>query len=325
MAEGHTGELGALRYQDLAGLMRGAMAHHGERLAAVRRDLTGAPGHLSDRDRSLIAGMLRRLADDAIAAVAAALRTNSDPAAMVLAERLAGIERARVHAALSAAGVLYADALLEAALARVAEARIEGAARRPPRNDYVVLRSRRLDEYGNPRIPLTELPREIAQSLLWSAAAAIRVALVQGDDTQPGDDVLERAAARTVQVEGPFDGTAVVETVRRIAPAHIDAAVHDSDPMVCAALIANAAQLSLAQVRRVLYGADALPLAVLGRHVGMTRLGFAALAQFVGAAPEALPAFDRTAAGEAAKVVREWTRAPDYRAALDRIGAARAC
>jgi hypothetical protein len=324
MAEGHTGDLGALRYQDLTGLMRGVTAQHGERLAAVRRDLSGARGQLSDRDRSLIAGMLRRLADDAIVAVVAALRTNADPAATVLAERVSGIERARVHAALSAAGVLHADGLLEAALARVAEARIEAAVRRP-RNDYVVLRSRRLDEYGNPRIPLTELPREAAQTLVWSAAAAIRVALVHGDDAQSCDDVLERAAARAVQVEGPFDGAAVVETARRIAPAHVDAAVHDSDPMVCAALIANAAQLSLAQVRRVLYGVDALPLALLGRHIGMTRAGFAALAQFVGAGPQALPAFDRTAAADAAKLVREWTRAPDYRAALDRIGAARAC
>src|SRR3954471_17460359 len=103
MAEGHSGELGALRYQDLTGLMRGATAHHGERLAAVRGDLAGARGQLSDRDRSLIAGMLRRLADDAIVAVAAALRADSQPAASGLAERLSGIERARVHAALSAA------------------------------------------------------------------------------------------------------------------------------------------------------------------------------------------------------------------------------
>ena len=326
MAEGHIGNLGALRYHDLIALIRLAASHEGERIAAVRRDLNGAPGFLSDRDRSLIAGMLRRLADDAIAAVATALRMASEPVAIGLAERLGGVERASVHAALSAAGVLHADMLIEAVLVRLGEARVEGDGRRFARDEYVVLRARRSDEYGNPRVPIEELPRDAAESLIWSAAAAIRLALALDGETQPMDDVLERAAARAIHAEAPYDGAVVIEMVRRVARVRdLDAAIHEGDVLAVAVLIADAAQLPLAQVRRVLYGTDAVSLAVLGRHLSMPREGFAALAQLVGAPPEALAAFDRTVTEEASKVVREWTRSPAYRAALDRIGAARLC
>lgn len=324
MAEGHIGNLGALRYPDLTALMRVAAAQEAERLAAVRRDLTATPERLSDRDRSLIACMLRRLADDAIDAVAVGLRAAPEPAAIGLAERLCGSERPRVHAALGVAGALHGDGPLAAALIRLAEWRIDGGPRAARRDEYAVLRSRRLDEYGNPRVPLAELSREDAETLLWSCAAGIRIALPDAEDVAATDDALERAAGRAIASEAPFDGAMLAEAVRR-APRDLDEAVAAGDPIAGAVRIADRAQLPLNDVRRALYGPDAVPLAVLARRIGLSRESFAALAQLVGAAPEALPAFDRIVPEEAAKLVREWTRSPAWRAALDRIGAARAC
>lgn len=332
----------------------------------------GGGGPLSDRDRSLIAIMLDGLVADAVAALRRTLLAQAEARDAALAEAVAaglsGLDEASVGASLAEHGILAETALIEAVQLRLMQHKLEQALERrgtwtwsdageaPPGlvagllsagdrrlteavNAYVVDRSRRLDPYENPRLPLSGLEPATAASLCWAAAAAIRrLALDQpGLDPAEAESLLVAAVEAIAEREGLREGrrtaaTTLAELLMRHQPVTAETLfglLADGDVPLFESVLARVAGLRPLLASRLLYEETGEGLAIVAKAIDLDRDEFLSLRRLVLAAHDrpgandaaALAVYDRVPAVVATRVVRRWRRPAPFLDAERRLDA----
>ncbi len=185
-------------------------------------------GGLTDRERALMTCLLRRLVEDAEAAIRRALaararQAQADGSNAPPVRHFA--PSAEIFTRIAATGMLQDQALIEAVRHRMSEFQLERAIRkrlgghwsgaeagddssivavlagesgqfvRDRLNNYLVARAARVDSYENPMLSLNDLETEAVQRLCWNVAAVLRLSnREQAEKAEPPiDAILEQA------------------------------------------------------------------------------------------------------------------------------------
>lgn len=197
--------------------------------------------------------------------------------------------------------------------------------------------SERHEPDGRPRVSLVDLEQEPAERTVWAVAAAVRMhALLHYEaDARFVDDAIEGAGKSLIDDTYPIAGRAgiVPEMVKILAArAMIDEvllleALDEGQIYLFDALLAAWAQVRRILVRRLFYEPGGECLAILCRHVGISRNGFTRLfaasqparppvdpARIDGGADleHALTCFDGLSKAAVERIVRRWRRDPHY-------------
>lgn len=205
---------------------------------------------------------------------------------------------------------------------------------------YLVEKTRRLDSFGNPRLPLSELPADLMRDLFWSCAVAWRediLATGSSDETLV-DDALERlVAAAIASTEANAERMAKASEVAnaladggRLEASILAHLLHQREVRVFETVLAWLIELPLERVRTLTFEPGGVRLVVAARAAGVERADFVFIAVTVARARGldardscvAVELFDRIERRDAERVLRHWRRRPEYLAALIRHGAA---
>ncbi len=278
--------------------------------AAVGRALfEGARGAMTDRERSLITSLLRRLIADTETAILQALDDAGTAPGLVT--------RADTYERVAAGGMLRDQALIEAAWHRMGDFQLEGAIRkhlggrwsgadaadpagtvgalagaagqfvRNRLNDYMVARAARIDAYENPLIPLTELDPDVQRRLCWNVAAALRLSIPEHRETGDAsvDEALERGVLGALGTLGAEDkGTSraamaadALSDAGRLDAALVVEAMRRGEVQLSVAMFSRLAGLRRALIYRLMFETGGTGLAIACRAVEMTQADFADL------------------------------------------------
>lgn len=278
--------------------------------AAIGRALfEGARGTMTDRERSLITSLLRRLIADTETAILQAL----DDAGTAPGR----VTRADTFERVAAGGMLRDQAVIEAAWHRMGDFQLEGAIRkhlggrwsgadaadpagtvsalagpagqfvRNRLNDYMVARAARIDAYENPVIPLTELDPDVQRRLCWNVAAALRLSVPErreiGDATV--DEALERGVLGALEALGAENkgtsraamATDALSDAGRLDAALVVEAMRRGEVQLSAAMFCRLAGLRRVLIYRLMFETGGTGLAIACRAVEMTQADFADL------------------------------------------------
>ncbi len=240
-------------------------------------------GALTDRERALMTCLLRRLVEDAEAAIRRALAARAGQAqadggnAPPVRHFAPGAE---IFTRIAATGMLQDQALIEAVRHRMSEFQLERALRkrsgghwsgaeagddsgtvsalagesgqfvRDRLSDYLVARAARVDSYENPMLSLNDLDTEAVQRLCWNVAAVLRLSIrEQAEKAEPSvDAILEQATLDAL--DALHDDAAGNSRAAQAADALADAGRLDA-ALVVEALRRGEAQLSAAMFSRL--------------------------------------------------------------------------
>jgi len=242
-----------------------ALRRSRQRIAEALEAPAGGIDGLSDRERSQMTSILRRLADEVQAAIVGHLErwlADKPRAARALGERLDGAGREDPYGQLVDAGLLRDADVIEKLQERLLEDRLERAMRRQDAgavrdgegdshaealfallqsagpavveglNQYLVRRAHRVDAYDNPTVDLGELDPALVRRLHWGLAAAIRrVILVDRTvDETDLDNALEAATVEALEDIGVRPGPEA--SCRRFTEAAAEAGLLSPDLIV---------------------------------------------------------------------------------------------
>lgn len=267
-------------------------------------------GALTDRERALMTGLLRRLVGDAEAAIRQALVSQAENASPLRWFAPGG----EIFERIAATGMLRDDALIEAVLHRVREFQLQRAVRKQPGgawsgtvagngadmvaalagnsgqfvrdrlNEYLVAQTARKDAYENPMLSPAELEAETARRLFWNVAAVLR--LSTAEHLANGGPEIDTALEHAVRdaLAALEDDTARASRAMLAADALADTGRLDA-ALVVEALRRGEVQLSVAMfsrlsgmrqtlLYRLMFETGGTGLAIACRAVGMTQADF---------------------------------------------------
>ena len=319
------------------------------RLATVRRDFFLDPAErLTEQERALMTAMLHCLLSDVADAVRAALPSG----------RIAANDEgdAALVGSLTASGLLDEPGLMALLVRRADEERISTAARaRSGRREARVLqglvshdygavaaaamalilgRGRRRDRFGQCLIAFDDLPEPSAEHLVYSVAAGLRRELTAARGVSSAD--LELAQASDTVLEG-HDSERSIESLTASLVHFLDEGGGLSDELILAAanegevgfvaeVLARRAGIPVESAMDELLSGDAersmslLRVAGASRALGAGLLGGIGDLLGIAEAGEAIALFDRMS-DDQVRAARSWlVTAPEYRAALERLG-----
>ncbi|MGE3936616.1 MAG: DUF2336 domain-containing protein, partial [Rhodospirillaceae bacterium] len=238
-----------------------------QRIAEALAATAGGIDGLSDRERSQMTTILRRLADEVQTTILGHLErwlADKPRAARALGERLGGAGREDAYAQLVDAGLLRDADVIEKLQERLLEDRLERAMRRQDTgaarevegeglshgealfallqsagpavveglNQYLVRRAHRVDAYDNPTVDLGELNPALVGRLHWGLAAAIR-RMILADRTVDETDLDNALEAATVEaLEDIRDRPGPEASCRRFTEAAAEAGLLSPDLIV---------------------------------------------------------------------------------------------
>ncbi|HEX8571374.1 MAG TPA: DUF2336 domain-containing protein [Allosphingosinicella sp.] len=329
------------------------LASANARVAAAMADLALPEAlRLSDRQRITVSHLLRRLVGDV-----------EDELRSALAPRFGGEAEEPLRAALSSAtlpiavpvlesgGALADPALFALLLRRAEEHRLARAA--PERRlltalagdgdervaaaavSLLIAESRRLDAFHEPLLAAGDLPAEVAHSLAWTVAAALRTYLVarHGVDAAAADRSVTAAAAGWL---GRYDEGAGADSLARRLALALDQGGRLDDSMLVRAVEEGELPLFLAGLSlRTGLGLDALwellpdsagrgPAIVLRAARAEREAAASMLLHLSGREASVgaqLDLFDSLDPEEARQRILLWRLDPAYRAAVARLAA----
>jgi hypothetical protein len=318
------------------------------RVAAAAADLALPHGlRLSDRQRTtvmaLLSGLIRSVEEALRAELAAAVPTGALQAALSSAH-------VEIAAPVLAGDVGFAEPLLvDLLLRRTEEHRLHRAAAADHAllvelagdADTAVARSAmalliaqngRLDGFGEPILPRTDLPAELQHHLVWTVAAALRRYMIvrHGADPAASDAAVSAAAMRVLA--GHDEGDTAEARAMRLALALRDCGRLEEDGLLARAisqgslplflaLLALRTELSAAAAWELLSAASG-PVTML-RAAGLARDEAGAILLAWGLPEPALAAsldrLDGTDVDSARALLTLWRADPGYRAAVARL------
>lgn len=205
-------------------------------------------------------------------------------------------------------------------------------------SDYLVEKSRRFDGYGNPRLPLYELPPALAERLFWACAAAWREEILPDwrADEADLDDAVENMVSRALETTRA--DTRRTDKLVKVADALVDGGqlhaallpsiIEGGEVGVFEAVLARLLDLPLPFVRALTFEPGGARLAVAARAAGLSARDFRTVDQAVGRVrhaarrgePTPQDVFRRCTSKDAERMVRHWRRRPEYLDALRRYG-----
>lgn len=364
-------ESDALDFAGLTALLNRRARSVRDHYSALRNALLRGHGAaLSDRERSLISNMLHVLVSDIGNALGNALAEENSSANEVSAALTASLNdgwASSMYGRLAKAGELgdleltgllthrMAEHLLEAKSRQamnsaLAEGRDLGDTEGPftegkvigdrvmaqAISEYMVERSRRFDGYGNPRLTLSELPRELRGRLFWTCAVICRDGLLSEgtlDETE-ADDVLERTVLRALNIvdeagkqQPPAAAVAGAVTSPETAADLAKDALIRGHVAVFESLLARMLDLPWPLVSSMTFEPGGARLAATAKAAEFTRKDFAEIWDHIAQArndavredPDAIGIFDSCASTDALRLVREMRRRPEYLRAIARL------
>ena len=303
---------------------RSLLAYSRQRTAATiagyagigRALFEGERGAMTDRERSLMTSLLRRLVVDTETAIMRAL----DDAAAAGGDADAAtdfVPRADTYERIAATGMLRDQALIEAAWHRMGDFQLEGAIRkhlggrwsgadaadqagtvsalagsagqfvRNRLNGCMVARAARIDAYENPVIPLTELDPDVLRRLCWNVAAALRLSIPEHREIDDAtvDEALERGVLGALETLGAEDmGTSraamaadALADAGRLDAALVVEAMRRGEVQLSVAMFSRFAGLRRVLIYRLMFEPGGTGLAIACRAVKMTQTDFADL------------------------------------------------
>jgi uncharacterized protein (DUF2336 family) len=208
---------------------------------------------------------------------------------------------------------------------------------------YIVDQSKHVDEFQEPLVHRRDLPRELAVKMCYWVSAAIRQFVIEKfqvdanefDDTiepilreqvaaaeaetQPAETLTPAEdAARAIKDSGKLTARLMIQTLRR------------GEVPMFEAMFAQAAELRLALIHRLLYEIGGNGIAVIARALRLSREEFATIYLLTrrarpglgGSAVDlgrALGFYDKVAGDAALKVLERWRRDPQYLFAIKTI------
>jgi len=208
---------------------------------------------------------------------------------------------------------------------------------------YIVDQSKHVDEFQEPLVHRRDLPRELAVKMCYWVSAAIRQFVIEKfqvdanelDDTiepilreqvakaeaetQPAETLTPaEEAARAIKDSGKLSARLMIQTLRR------------GEVPMFEAMFAQAAELRLALIHRLLYEVGGNGIAVIARGLRLSREEFATIYLLTrrarpglgGGAVDlgrALGFYDKVAGDAALKVLERWRRDPQYLFAIKTI------
>jgi hypothetical protein len=327
------------------------LASANARVAAAMADLA-LPGalRLSDRQRITVSHLVRRLVGDVEDELRSALAVRfPEPAEEALRAALSSAGLPIAVPVLESGGALADPALFALLLRRAEEHRMARAA--PERQlltalagdsdeaiaaaavSLLIAESRRLDAFHEPLLAAGDLPAEVAHSLAWTVAAALRTYLIarHGVDAAAADRAVTAAAAAWL---GSYDeGVGADPLARRLALALEEGGRLD-DRLLARSAEEGALPLFLAGLS-LRTGLDAEALwellpdaagrgpAIVLRAARVGREGAASILLHLAGREEAVGAqldlYDSLDAEEARQRILLWRLDPAYRAAVARL------
>jgi len=208
---------------------------------------------------------------------------------------------------------------------------------------YIVDQSKHVDEFQEPLVHRRDLPRELAIKMCYWVSAAIRQFVIEKFqvDANEFDDTIEpilreqvakaeaetqpaemltpaEEAARAIKDSGKLTARLMIQTLRR------------GEVPMFEAMFAQAAELRLALIHRLLYEIGGNGIAVIARALRLSREEFATIYLLTrrarpgsgGGAVDlgrALGFYDKVAGDAALKVLERWRRDPQYLFAIKTI------
>jgi hypothetical protein len=321
------------------------------RLSTVRRDFFLDPDkRLTEQERALMTAMLHCLVGDVADAIRAELPSG----------RIAANDEgdAALIAALTESGLLDEPGLMTLLLRRADEERIGTAARaRSGRREARVLqglvshdygavaaaamalilgRGRRRDRFGQCLIAFDDLPPASADALVHAVAAGLRRELAASRGVAAADQELTEAAERVLDRRDEERGadSLIASLVHFLDESGgltdelVLAAAQEGEVAFVAEVVAHRAGLPTDSAIDELLSSEAPHVMALLRMAGVSReLGAGLLARIgdllgISDPGAAIELFDRMS-DEQVQAARSWLlTAPQYRAALDRLGQA---
>ena len=186
-----------------------------------------------------------------------------------------------------------------------------------------------LDQYGDPRLLLDDLPWEIVEAIHWQVAAALRVLLLETGsvDMVSADDSIEAAVASILRQPPPLSEAERLDRQAAIPHEALVRALKCGDVFLFLMLLGQISGLTLGRLQTTAFGRGTLEFAALCRAVGMQRNLFAELHLLVcqhssgkvrdpEALAQAIHAFDGIDQDEARHLLRLWRRHPRYAGAI---------
>ncbi|MFN4087509.1 MAG: DUF2336 domain-containing protein [Alphaproteobacteria bacterium] len=355
---------------ELARSMEREKAHVDRLMAEVARSLLAGGGPLSDQERALMRGIVTDLVETVAADILGRIgrdeaATGAEPALRAAVVRLSGPTATgtatgtetgtgtgtgglgRIAEALRGAEVLAAPGLIRLVYARV-RAHLLGEALRPPLTGgrgqlaaemlepaalqaFQIDDARRIDPYGDPRLPIEDLPDDLQAALHWDIAAALRVALVAGGAGEAGeiDDAIEIAVSAALRQPPPLPEADRLRRQAAIPPDSLVEALQRGEIFLFLMLLGQISGLPLGRVQQTAFGRGDLEFATVCRALAFPRHVFAELHLLVAqqsraavrdpeALVQAMRAFDAIDPGEALELLRLWRRHPRYVGAIRR-------
>lgn len=189
-----------------------------------------------------------------------------------------------------------------------------------------------LDEYGDPRLLLDDLPAEMVEAMYWQVAAALRVLLLEAGsvDMVAADDSIEAVVASILRQPPPLPEAERLDRQAAIPHEALVQALKRGDVFLFLMLLGQISGLTLGRLQATAFGRGTLEFATLCRALDMQRNVFAELHLLVcqhscgkvrdpEALAEAMHAFDGIDPEEARDLLRLWRRHPRYAGAIRRI------
>ncbi len=311
---------------------------------------------LSDQERALMWGVL----SDLVAAVAADIAgrlppplTHSDLRAVIhTATRPDAADGTPLLQILRGTGALHEPALIRLVYARtrahlLSETLRAGAGGATVADSdrmaeslldtdtLVRLRHREIesiDRYGDPRLPIEDVPAELREPLYWHVAAALRLLLLDADTADPAfiDDRIEAVTAEILQQPQPLPEADRLRDAASIPPSSLVEALERGEIFLFLMLFGRMTGLPLGRIREMAFGGGEAEFATVCRALDIPRCEFAELYLLVhqhsrktvrdaGALAGAVSMYETIDRRQAADLLRLWRRHPRYLGALRRV------
>jgi len=325
----------------------------------VARSMQGGGGPLSDHQRALMWGVLADLLRTALGRIVGAIRdaaphgsTDEQAVFAAIADGVSEIVAAQPTERFAdmgvRAGLLHDRRLVRLVFARVQAHRVSEIMRPPGRDRlepdpeqllagedldrYRDQELRRLDAYGDPRLPLDELPHEVLDAIHWQMAAALRKLLLEPPvaDAVAVDDALEAAVAAVLRQPTPLPEAERLDRRAAIPPTGLVQALANGDVFLFLMLLGQISGLTLGQLQAIAFGRGEVEFATLCRALDLSRNHFADLHLLVcqhssgkvrdpGALAAAMHTYDAIDPDDARAMLRLWRRHPGYAGAIRRM------
>lgn len=208
--------------------------------------------------------------------------------------------------------------------------------------EYLVSESKRVDRYQNPIIQRPDLPDDLAQRMYWWVSAALKkhIAANFNIDATFLDDAIESAARTQLEERTetndsgkPEDLVDRLEKLNELDSDFLVKALRQGEVSLFEAGICKLSGLRPKLLRRILFEPGGEALALLCRALNLDVQTFTTIFELTRRAVDGQntedPArrgtlhdlYEKTATGDARRVLRRWRRSSDYLYALKQVGA----